>query len=247
MIGEPIRDPIRIGRWFQGPTGSGQGGWTAQRLASRLPGPVTTAIRAPIPLDTDLRVIGGDGRWELVDDHGVTYLVGETWEPKFADTAPVTIDDARAARAGFAAYVPDHPVPYCFSCGVQHDSMNVHAAPLGDGRVATDWSVPEWSVGADGAVDTAALWAALDCCTAWYVAYSRGPRVAFTVQYAVEETEPLRPDSTYALVGWAGDHDPEWHGRKRHGASAAFDADGRCVARSVSLWVAAPTDGAAHR
>jgi hypothetical protein len=244
MLRDMIGEPIRVGRWFQGPSGSGQGGWTAHRFSSRLPAPITTAIRAPIPLDVDLRVIGGDGQWELVDDHGVTLLVGETWDPVFADTAPVTIDDARSARAGFADHIPDHPVPHCFSCGVQHDSMNVHAAPLDDDRVACDWTVPDWAVSADGVVDTGALWAALDCCTAWWVGYSRGRRIAFTVQYAVEETAPLRPGATYALVGWAGDHDPEWQGRKRHGASAAFDADGRCVARSVSLWVAAPTDDA---
>lgn len=238
MIGEPIR----VGRWFQGPADSGQGGWTAQRFAQHVPGPITIAIRAPIPLDTDLRVIGGDGQWELIDEYGVTYLIGEPWEPVFADTEPVPISVARRTREGFGDYVPEHPVPHCFSCGVQHDSMNVHAAPLGDDRVATDWTVPGWAVRPDGAVDAGALWAALDCCTAWWVGYSRRPRVAFTVQYAVEEIVPLQPSTTYSLVGWAGDHDPEWQGRKRHGASAAFDGAGRCVARSVSLWVAAPTD-----
>ena len=232
--------PIRIDNWYQGPTGSGQGGWTAHRFASRLPGSITTAIRAPVPLDVELHVVGGDGRWELIDDHGVTILVGETWEPEFADTEPVTVDVARDARAGFAAYVPEHPVPFCFSCGLQHDSMQGHAAPLGGDRVASDWTVPDWAVGPDGAVDGGVLWAALDCCTAWWVCNSRGRRVAYTVQYAVEELAPLTPGATYAIVGWAGDRDPEWQGRKRHGASAAFDADGRCVARSVSLWVAAP-------
>jgi hypothetical protein len=119
--------------------------------------------------------------------------------------------------------------------------MGVHASPLADGRVATDWRVPAWAVADDDSIDGGALWAALDCCSAWWVGFTREPRVAFTVQYAVEQTSPLRADQTYSLVAWSGDHDPEWDGRKRHAASAAFDRDGRCVARSVSLWVAAPT------
>jgi len=69
------------------------------------------------------------------------------------------------------------------------------------------------------------------------VGWSREARTALTVQYAVEERVPLTPGATYAVVGWSGDNDPEWDGRKRHGASAAFDAEGRCVARSVSFWV----------
>ncbi len=235
-------DPsIRIGSRFQGPTGSGQGGWTAQRFAEHIPVPVTTAIKAPIPLDTDLSMRAAAGRWELVDPEGLVIMEATTWEPAFADTDPVPIDEARAARGRFAAFVPDHPAPYCFSCGVQHDSMNVHAAPIGDDRVATDWTLPDWTVRDDGTVDPGPLWAAIDCCAAWWVGFTRDHRLAYTAQYAVEEVRPLEPGATYALVGWAGDHDPEWDGRKRYAASAAFDVDGRCVARSVSLWIAART------
>ncbi len=226
-------EPIRIGGWFQGPTGSGNGGWSSYRFASRLPGDITTSIRAPIPLDVDLRVVATATGWELVDPGGAAIMTATSWTPSFATTRPVSIADARAARADFERFVPEHPVPFCFSCGTQHDSMNVHAAPVGDDRVATDWTVPDW------AVDAGPLWAALDCCSAWWVGFSREPRVAYTVQYAVEQAAELHPGETYALVGWAGDHDPEWDGRKRHAASAAFDAEGRCVARSVSLWVAA--------
>lgn len=239
-MAEPaIGDPIRIGGWFQGPTGSGNGGWASSRLASRLPVEVTTSIRAPIPLDTDLDIEATSEGWDLRDPDGTTIMTATPWEPRFAATEPVGVDDAAAARTRFADFVPEHPVPYCFSCGTQHDSMRVHAAPIGGDRVATDWTVPDWAVN-EGVVDAGTLWAALDCCSAWWVGYTREPRTAFTVQYAVEQTGTLRPGETYAIVGWAGDHDPEWNGRKRHGASAAFDRDGRCVARSVSLWVAAP-------
>jgi hypothetical protein len=234
---------IRIGGWFQGPTGSGQGGWTAQRFVSAIGdganGPLTTAIRAAIPLDVDLTLVANHDHWDLVAPDGTLVMTATTWDAAFADTAPVTIDEARAARLGFGDLVVEHPVPSCFSCGTMPESMGVHAGPLSDGtdRFATDWTVPDWAVGDDGTVDAGALWAAIDCCVAWWVGWSRERRTALTVQYAVDEIRPLVPGATYALVGWSGDHHPEWDGRKRHGASAAFDVDGRCVARSVSFWV----------
>lgn len=243
---------IRIGGWFQGPTGSGQGGWTSQRFLAALSDltddPLTASIRAPIPLNVDLSIHASapsdvtDQTWELRAPDGTVVMTACSWDPVFADTNAVSIDMARAARERFADTVVEHPVPSCFSCGQMPDSMKVHAGPLSDGdavddRFATDWTVPDWAVDARGNVDPGALWAAIDCCAAWWVGWSREHRTALTVQYAVEELHPIEPGATYALVGWGGDHHPEWDGRKRHGASAAFDADGRCVARSVSFWV----------
>jgi hypothetical protein len=239
-----IDDTIRIGGWFQGPTGSGQGGWTAHRFTERIAQPITTAMRAPVPLETELTIVDKGDEWLLIDesaDDPVTVMVAQPWDPEFADTEPVSVADAKAARARFSDFVADHPVPYCFSCGVQHDSMQVHAGPLGDGRFAADWKAPDWAAFESDAVDPGVLWAALDCTAAWYVAYSRQERSPVTAQFAVEIGQPLEPDITYSLVSWSGDHPAKWDGRKRHAASAAFAPDGTCVARSVSFWIAINT------
>lgn len=232
---------LRIGDWFQGPTGSGQGGWTAHRFTQQIGRPVTTAIRAPVPLDTDLRIERDRDGWLLLDespDGPVTVMAARAWDPAFADTPPVAVTEAEAARARFSDFVAEHPVPYCFSCGVQHDSMNVHAGPLPDGRFATDWHAPDWAISRSGEVDEGTLWAALDCTAAWYVAYSDEQRSPVTAQYAVEVTGSIEPDTTYSLVSWSGGHPAAWDGRKRHAASAAFAPDGTCVARSTSFWIA---------
>ncbi len=234
---------IRIGEWFQGPTGSGQGGWTSQRFLAAVSSvcstPVTAAIRAAIPLEIDLAVRAIDDGWALCAPDDTVVMTASVWAGTYADTEQVSVAAATAARHLFAEVVGEHPVPSCFSCGQLPGSMGVQGGPLDDGtdRFATDWTVPDWAVGDDGHVDSGALWAALDCCAAWWVGWSREPRNALTVQYAVEELAPLEPGATYALVGWAGDNVAEWDGRKRHGASAAFDANGNCVARSTSFWV----------
>lgn len=236
-------ETIRIVPRYQGPTGSGQGGWTAARFAGLIGEQVTIALRAPIPLDTDLSVTADPhhgGRWLLTSEAGAVVMVADRWSGTFPHTPAVSIADAAAARRGFSEAVTDHAAPECFSCGLGPDTMRVHAGPLDDHRFATDWTVPDWAAGADGHVDPAVVWTALDCAAAWWAGFSGEPRVALTAQFTAEVVTPPRPGDTYAIVAWAGDHDPGWDGRKRHAASAAFDRDGHCIAHATSLWVSLP-------
>jgi len=98
--------------------------------------------------------------------------------------------------------------------------------------------VPTWAVDVDGAVDEGALWAAIDCAQAWYAGNADGRRESLTVQLAVELLHPLEPGATYSLVAWQGTYPRDWDGRKRGAGGAVFAADGTCVARSSSFWVA---------
>ncbi len=233
-------ETIHLTSWFQGPTGFGQGGWTAHRFVTAIGKPVTVAIRAPIPLKTDLRIesIEADKRWILAAPDGSTVLEATRWEPDYPETEPVTIEHARDARDRFPRPGDLHPVPVCFSCGLDPSSMQVQAGLLGDGRFATDWTVPDWAA-SDDDVDEGALWAAIDCAAAWYAGCEGGIRHSVTAQLAVEVRHRLKPGETYALVSWAGDWPlGTWDGRKRGAASAAFDRDGRCVAVSRSFWIA---------
>ncbi len=231
---------IRIDRRFQGPTGRGQGGWTAARLAAAADGPVTVRLAAPIPLERDLHVLRAGPALRLIDPTACGALVMEAtpWRPAFPTTPPVAPAAARRAGLGCRLDAGNHPAPHCFSCGLDPDSMRVHAGPLGDGRVATAWRAPDWAWDASGRVDPGAIWGALDCVAGFYVALEEPTKPIFTVQYAVEILAPLAPGRDYALVGWRGAGPARWEGRKRTAASAAFDEDGRLVARSRSFWVA---------
>lgn len=232
---------IRVPSWFQGPTGSGQGGWTSAKLAELVGQPVTARLRAPIPLEVDLEVRATAEGW--VARHGDSVIVeAAPWQPDVAHTSPIPLEQARQARARFPVPPEDHPVPFCFSCGLQPDAMHVHAGPLGEHpeRYATDWTAPAWAAGADGAVDPAVLWAALDCTAAWYACCHPRRRRAVTAQLAVEVLRPVSVGEELALVSWSGDGREDWDGRKRSAASAAFDPTGRLVARSRSFWVALP-------
>jgi hypothetical protein len=232
---------FRVTSWFQGPTGSGQGGWSSARLAELVGRPVTVRLRAPVPLDVELVVEEAEDAWQC--RHGeLVVLEARAWTPDVGDTSAVSLDAAREAHARFPVQPHEHPVPYCFSCGLQPDGMGVHAGPLEEDpeRYATHWVAPDWSAGPDGISDPAALWAALDCTAAWYASCHPTYRRSVTAQYAVDLRRGIEVGEELALVAWAGDSPDGWEGRKRWAASAAFDAAGEVVARARSLWVALP-------
>lgn len=233
-------ETIRVPTIRQGQTGRGQGGYTSQRFAEAIGESVTVALRNPIPLETDLDIVYHEDSWRLVDpsDPATVILEATRWEPSFASTSPVTIDDAAAARQGFPLSIDDHPAPHCLSCGFGEHSLRVHAGSLGDGRWATPFRAPARSA-PDGVFDMSLLWMAMDCSSAWYISHSSpDERQSVTVQFAVQAHRPIETETDYALVAWNGDYPPEWDGRKRGAAAALFDADGACVAQSRSFWVA---------
>lgn len=232
---------LRVDERFQGPTGRGQGGWAAARLAAIVAEPVTVWLRAAIPLAVEMGVRRTGAGWSCT--HGSEVILEATpWDPDTVPCEPITIDEAVEGRHRFLFDASNHHAPQCFSCGMQPDSMRVHAGPLpdrGDETLfATDWTPPDWAVRTDGSVDPGVLWAALDCTSAFFVCCHPVMRRAFTGTYAVEVFRPVEPGETLALVSWAGDSGTEWKRRKRGAASAAFAADGDTVARARSLWIA---------
>lgn len=229
---------IKVDEYFQGQTGMGQGGYTAQRFVQAVGRPLTIAFRSPIPLDTDLEIVEHDDRWLLVDPAApsVAILEGTEWEPAFATTTPVSIAHAHEARARFPHDDVTHPAPLCWSCGLMPSSMRVHAGPLDDQRWATPWRAPDWAISDDGSIDAAAVWASIDCASGWYIGGLEGRQVV-TVQFAVEITGELVADEEYALVAWAGDYSSVWDGRKRGACAELFDTAGTSVARARSFWL----------
>ena len=224
----------------QGQTGMGQGGFTCHQFVEAIGEPVTVALRSPIPLETGLDVVHLDDCWHLVDpsDPGTVILEATRWDVDYPSTNAVTIEEAAVAREAFPLTADTHPAPHCMSCGLGEHSLHVHAGPLGDGRWATPFRLPNWSL-IDGEVDMSLLWMAMDCSCGWYISHS-GPehRQAVTVQFAVDVHHQITPETNYALVAWHGDYAPTWDGRKRGAAAALFDPSGTCVASTRSFWLA---------
>lgn len=214
---------VEIGNRFRGPTGSGNGGWTAGVLAeaSGIPGPVQVTLRSPPPLGRSLQVREGrllDGRTLIAEaERGALSTL----------LAPVDAATAQDAASSYAGLVV-HPFPECFVCGPDRtpgDGMRLFPGPVGEGRTACTWAPDE-------EVSVPYVWAAMDCPSAWTSDIAGRPLVLGRM--TAELREPVIPGQTYVVTGAHLATD----GRKTSTAAALHDAHGTLVARAEHVWIA---------
>src|SRR5215207_10087034 len=95
-------EPVVIGRRFNGPPGSGHGGYSAGCAAALVPGPVAeVTLRMPPPLQTPLTVRRDGGSVALLDGDDVV-AVARSAELELGGPEPVSLAQAGAASERFA-------------------------------------------------------------------------------------------------------------------------------------------------
>lgn len=234
---------ITIAPEFCGPPGTGNGGYTAGRLATHVPAPAGAAVevtlRRPPPLGRALTVDARRDGAHLLDG-------GEL----IADARPVALDldvpspltpfeDARTAAKQSPVLVHRdwHPVPGCFVCGIDRsdaDGLRVFPGPVGAGRFATTFTPPERLADASGAIGTEFVWALLDCPGSFGI-YADGVRPEGTyVLGRLAARIDVRPRTADRLVieAWCIAHE----GRKLL-AGSALVGDGRVLAIARATWL----------
>src|SRR5690606_6305963 len=123
-----------------GPTGMGNGGWTAGLLAHHLgsgPGgpPVEVTLRRPAPLDVPLGVVVDGGTAALHHGPaGAGALVAEARivERTLVAPAPLDHDAVTRAEAAFRGF-DRHPFPDCVVCGPArrpHEALRIFTGPV---------------------------------------------------------------------------------------------------------------------
>ncbi|HYJ68504.1 MAG TPA: hypothetical protein VEX15_12690 [Nocardioidaceae bacterium] len=232
---------LRIDRQFRGPTGSGNGGWTAGTLAEHLrsatghDGPVEVTLRQPPPLDTALTIESDATTARLL---GPVRLVAEAVvaEPS-ALGDPVEPVDAVAARAAEADYagLRHHPYPQCFTCGPDRtagDGLLIFPGLIAPGRTACTWTPHPAMAAEDGRLGPEYVWAALDCPGGWTEDLDGRPVVLGRMTAQVF-SRPLA-DRVHVAVGRQLDVD----GRKTRTATTVYDASGRMIGQAAQVWIA---------
>ncbi len=230
-----VNDVI-IGSRYNGPPGSGNGGWSAGTFAVAAQGaslpapggrprrdaePVEVTLRRPPPLETPLTLDTGEVR----DPAGRLVAEVTTVAPFDPVAEPVDLATARAAAADYPGLV-NHPFPGCYVCGPQHaDGLRIFPGPLSDGRTAAPFRAPEEA-------DVVTTWAALDCPGGWSVIAPGRPYLLGRMSAVVLATP--HPDDECVVTGvLAG-----VQGRKAEVHSSLFAPDGSLLGYARATWIA---------
>lgn len=223
--------PLVVPARFNGPAGSGNGGWSAGALAAYVDttgGPVEVTLRQPPPLDTAMEVVEEDGVLTAVHG-GAPALSARPAPGALEGVAGVSIAEARAAATRYPG-LAQHPFPTCFTCGTDRaegDGLRIFPGPVepldGRPRVAATW------VAAD--TDLPVVWAALDCAGAW--AADMEDRMMVLGRMSAEVLRTPVPGEEHVVVGLARGSE----GRKHRTATSVIDARGDVVGRAEQVWI----------
>jgi hypothetical protein len=230
-------DPVEltIGHRFNGPPGSGNGGYVGGLVGGLLDGPARVRLHRPPPLGRALAV--------RRDGVGVTVLDGEevvaTGGPASVEITPPrapTFAEAEAASRAYPGF-RDHAFPGCFVCGPARgpgDGLRIFPGPVvGRDLLAAPW-VPDASVVANrDVVRPEFLWAALDCPSGWAPIVAAGGEPMLLGELAVRLFGAVRLHEPCVVTGWALGGE----GRKRLAGAALFGADGALRAVGHATWI----------
>lgn len=229
-----MSDSLTIGRRFNGPPNSGNGGYTCGVLGAMMDGPAAVRLKAPPPLDTPLDVALVDGHIDLRDGDSIV-AEARPFEGRLEAPEPPPLEEAEAAAKHYRGY-HDHVFPTCFVCGTERavgDGLRIFAGPV-DGRdmVAAPWT-PHASLADDnGNVRKEFIWAALDCPGAFAFPQPEG-RAVVLGELAVSIRGPVRAGEPHIVIAWDMGHE----GRKHWAGSAVYTAKGDCRAVANATWI----------
>lgn len=230
-----MTETITIGSRFNGPPGSGNGGYSGGLLAKEMhtSGAVLVQLRAPPPLDTPLSVV--------ISEDGLDARLGETLIIKARPADPLSAAPEAPAQSLAAKgpetfnSVEDHVFPACFVCGPlreRGDGLCLFTGRLeGYDGVGDLWRPEESICDETGSVRPEFLWAALDCPGAFAIGNQKNPMVLGQMTTQIHERP--KAGETLTVAGWLNFHD----GRKHGAGTAIYRADGTCLAQSEQIWI----------
>jgi hypothetical protein len=217
---------------FNGPPGSGNGGYTCGLVARAVGEPVEVTLRLPPPLGRPLAISESDGRTVLRDGERLVAEAVPT-EVALETPEPVGLDEAREASQRYPGF-EQHAFPTCFVCGPdRRDGLRIFAGPV-EGRelVAAPWQPDRSLAAGDTIIPEEFVWAALDCPGAFAVGFSERGEVVLGRLAAKIDRVPAVGEQC-VVVGWPLGED----GRKLYAGTALFSSDGAPYAVARATWI----------
>ena len=226
---------LSIPRRFNGPLGSGHGGYCSGVIAEFAEGQPEVTLRSPVPLDTELDVsLEDDGSARVMDRETLVAEAQPAAVLELEVPEPVSVDEARLAKSRYRGK-PDDLFGRCFVCGRgREDALGVFAGAV-EGRdvVASPWTPPDWAADDAGHVLPEFVWAVLDCPT-YFATHMEGEMsAAVLARISAEVLGPVEIGAEHVVIGWPIEVD----GSKHHAGSAVFSAAGELLARARALMI----------
>jgi hypothetical protein len=217
---------------FNGPPGSGNGGYVCGLVAEAIGPGAAVRLSAPPPLDTPLSRTGEGGVVRLRDGD-VTIAEGRAALASVEAPAAPALEAAALAEERYAGRDPArHPFPTCFVCGpLRADGLRIFPGPVDDGGVLACVWRPSAELATDGVLAPRFVWAALDCPSGFACMPPAGPAVLATMTATPEA--PVTPERDYVVTAWPISSE----GRKHRAGAMLTDEHGARVALAEALWI----------
>ena len=230
---------LTIGRRYNGPPDSGNGGYVCGSIAEALQTDLRVRLTRPPPLDTPLQLMAdGDDAWRLESADG-TIARAATSRLTLEVPEPPRYVDAVWASQHYAGF-HEHPFPDCFVCGPHRrrgDGLRIFPGQLDSGLVAAPWLPADPLDAGDGKVAVRYHWAALDC--PGFFAVSDGRQAMLLGEMQAHLDRRVRTGDPCTVIGWRIGAE----GRKHYVGTAIFDVEGELCARASATWIAIESPG----
>lgn len=250
-LGESMESTIEVASQFQGPPGSGNGGYVSGLLA-KLVNPLAAApgvevtLRAPTPLDVTITAFADDsGAVAKLDELLIAQALPLAEELALDIPQPPTFEQALAAQSHSAALDPTienvlsdglgfHPV--CFCCGADvpiGKGLRVFASPVrGFVGVAAAWQPHPAFADEQGMLPKEILWAALDC-PGQFAFLAADIRTGLLGRMTARLVQPVLASDQIVITGWC----IAIEGKKHFAGTALFNQRGECCAYAKQVWI----------
>jgi hypothetical protein len=241
-----LDDTLIIGRAFNGPRLSGNGGYVGGVLAGRFDpsgGAVEITLRAPVPIETPL-ALARDAEGALLLRDGAT-LICEARAGSVDHLAPPPPpgDWGEVMRRGTdGGSYPDSDFHTCIVCGrgrAVGDGLRVFGAPGPQPGQSLSCYLPHAAHADDqGRILSEFLWGALDCPGAWAAHDPDDWRPALTGRMTAKVLDRPRVGQRCAVVGWRLGAE----GRKLYSGTALYTEQGKLCALAHCTWIVLKSD-----
>lgn len=232
-----IIDRITIAGQYNGPDGSGNGGYVAGAISRYIDHPtVQVTLRRPPPLDQEMTIARDSDQVAFVKEDDVI----ATAKPSelVLDDIPAPIDLSVATEC--ATRYPGHerhPFPRCYVCGPlreKGDGLRIFSGQsLVSQFVASPFITYDSLFDENGYMLPENVWGALDCPGSYAIHAFDTPKVMVLGRITATELQPINHEMNLISMAWYIGKD----GRKNYCGSCIYDDTGTLLALAKATWI----------